>query len=100
MLKLNLQYFAEDDGDGIDDNNGHYDDTSNSDDNDDVIDSETFAELIAERDKKIDDLVNQISELKKSNANLLVKISAGTEKNTKSFEENLLSLVGYPTRKE
>lgn len=98
MLELNLQFFGEEDdgndGNNNDNNNSHYED------NDDVIDSSAFADLIAERDKKIEELEKTVTELKKSNANLVVRVNAGTTQQEKSFEENLLDLVGQPTRKE
>ena len=40
------------------------------------IDSEAFAELISEKDKQIEQLQNDVKMLKKSNADLTVKISA------------------------
>lgn len=39
-------------------------------------DSEAFAELISEKDKQIEQLQNDVKMLKKSNADLTVKISA------------------------
>ena len=63
------------------------------------IDPEAFAAIIAEKDKRLDDLDKEVKQLKKSNAELLLKISAG-QKTEKSFEENLLSMVGAKPRKE
>lgn len=63
------------------------------------IDPEAFAAIIAEKDKKLDDLDKEVKQLKKSNAELLLKISAG-QKTEKTFEENLLSMVGAKPRKE
>lgn len=63
------------------------------------IDPEAFAAIIAEKDKKLDDLDKEVRQLKKSNAELLLKISAG-QKTEKTFEENLLSMVGAKPRKE
>jgi len=40
------------------------------------IDAEAFAELISEKDKQIEQLQNDVKMLKKSNADLTVKISA------------------------
>lgn len=63
------------------------------------VDPEAFAAIIAEKDKKLDDLDKEVKQLKKSNAELLLKISAG-QKTEKTFEENLLSMVGAKPRKE
>lgn len=63
------------------------------------IDPEAFAAIIAEKDKRLDDLDKEVKQLKKSNAELLLKISAG-QKTEKTFEENLLSMVGAKPRKE
>lgn len=63
------------------------------------IDPEAFAAILAEKDKKLEELDKEIKQLKKSNAELLLKISAG-QKTEKTFEENLLSMVGAKPRKE
>lgn len=63
------------------------------------IDPEAFAAILAEKDKRLDDLDKEVKQLKKSNAELLLKISAG-QKTEKTFEENLLSMVGAKPRKE
>lgn len=109
MIEYNLQFFAEgSDGNDTSSNTGDADNTGNlNNDNDDSNtgdasqDIAAFAELISEKDKQIEQLQKDVAELKKSNANLLVKVSAGasaTEK--KSFDDNLLSLVGAKPRKE
>ena len=96
-LKYNLQFFAEnDDTDNIDDNNG-----DNSSEDNPQIDASAFADLISERDKKIEQLENEMKALKKSNADLLVRVSTGgNQSQQKTFEENLLDLVGAKPRKE
>lgn len=43
---------------------------------DTTIDAEAFAELISEKDKKIEQLEKDVKMLKKSNADLTVKVSA------------------------
>ena len=101
MLKYNLQFFAEE-GEGENGNgNGAVDDDTNGtpDNNEDELNTEAFAELISEKDKKIEDLEGEIRLLKKANAELTIKVSAG-QKTEKTFEENLLGLVGQPARKE
>lgn len=103
MLKYNLQFFAdggEDDGKGTLDNDGT---TTNNDDNSTTheIDATAFADLLSERDKKIEQLESEITSLKKSNAELIVRVnSATTQTPQKSFEENLLNMVGAKPRKE
>lgn len=101
-IRLNLQFFAEggDEGDAGDRSDLSDSITDNSGNTGEQIDSSAFADLIAERDKKIEELEKSITELKKSNANLLVRVNAGTAQQEKSFEENLFDLVGQPTRKE
>lgn len=101
-IRLNLQFFAEggDEGDAGDRSDLSDSIANNSGDTGKQIDSSAFADLIAERDKKIEELEKSITELKKSNANLLVRVNAGTAQQEKSFEENLFDLVGQPTRKE
>ena len=60
-----------------------------------------MAEIISEKDKVIEQLQKDVADLKKSNANLLVKVnSAQSTEPKKSFEENLLSMVGAKPRKE
>lgn len=101
-LKYNLQFFAED-GEGDNDGDGNEpvnnDSDINTDNNEGGLDTEAFAELISEKDKKIEDLEGEIRLLKKANAELTIKVSAG-QKTEKTFEENLLGLVGQPARKE
>lgn len=100
-LKYNLQFFGEN-GDGTDDNDVDdivRDDVNDIDNNKDEIDASAFAELISEKDKKIEELEGEVRTLKKTNAELTVRISAG-QKTERTFEENLLGLVGQPARKE
>ena len=100
MLKYNLQFFAEEgESDGNGDDNLDDDANGTSDNNEDGLNTEAFAELISEKDKKIEDLEGEIRLLKKANAELTIKVSAG-QKTEKTFEENLLGLVGQPARKE
>ncbi len=102
LLMYNLQFFAEGDDDDTNDNNvpdDNGDDNPGSGNTDDEIDASAFAELISEKDKKIEEQEAEIKRLKKANAQLTVKISSG-DKTEKSFEENLLGLVGVKPRKE
>lgn len=76
---------------------------SNSGDNDggsmaDI--SDAVLDMLKEKDEKIEQLQKDVTELKKSNANLLVRVSAGERHQEKSFEENLLGLVGQPTERK
>ena len=100
FLPMNLQFFAEDDDDNSDDVPNPNGDGNNGDDNTpSEIDASAFAELISEKDKKIEELELENKKLMKANAELTVKVTAGT-KTEKSFEENLLGLVGMKPRKE
>lgn len=101
-FKYNLQFFAEgsDDDDTKLSNDGTDDNGSSSGDGSE-IDASAFADLISEKDKQIAELQKDMAKLKKSNAELLVKVSAGAGSNTeKTYEENLLELVGAKPRKE
>lgn len=76
---------------------------SNSRDNDggNMADiSDAVLDMLKEKDEKIEQLQKDVTELKKSNANLLVRVSAGEKHQEKSFEENLLGLVGQPTERK
>ena len=100
-FKYNLQFFAEDEDEGnvggTDPNN--LDDDNGSTNNEPSL--EAFADIISEKDKRIEQLEKDVAELKKSNANLLVRVNSGNGGNEKkSFEENLLGMVGYKPRKE
>ena len=102
VIDYNLQFFAEGDNDDADNNDvldtpGDGDNGSGSGDNE--IDASAFAELISEKDKKIEEQEVEIKKLKKANAELTVKVTTGA-KTEKTFEENLLSLVGVSARKE
>lgn len=101
MMKYNLQFFAEGESDdNNDDSTKVIDNTSSSSNSGEgQVDTEAFAELISERDTRIDELEREVKSLKKSNADLLVKISSGN-RTEKSFEEKLLNLVGDSPRKE
>ena len=107
-FRYNLQFFAEGDNNGDNGNNGSSDNgngngnggNDGSDNDNTGVDSEAFAELISERDKKIETLEKEMKALRKSNADLLVKISTGGTTAKKNFDENLLEMVGYKPRKE
>lgn len=100
-FKYNLQFFAEDEDEG---NSGGTDPSNLDDDNgssNNESSLEAFADIISEKDKRIEQLEKDVAELKKSNANLLVRVNSGNAGNEKkSFEENLLGMVGYKPRKE
>lgn len=99
-MKLNLQYFAEDNGET--DNSDVRDSTDNGNTGEQSeIDIQALADIISDKDKEIEQLRNEMRELQKSNANLLVRINSASSENVKkSFEENLLDMVGYKPRKE
>lgn len=69
------------------DNNDNGGATTNTETN--QTDTEAFAELISEKDKKIEQLENDVKMLKKSNADLTVKISA-QNKPDKSIGETIV----------
>ena len=77
---------------------------SNIDNNPDEegIDAQAFADIISEKDKELEQMRQEIAELKKSNANLIVKVNAAVNPpaQKKTFEENLLNMVGAKPRKE
>lgn len=71
------------------DNGGATTNTSTNQTGDNQIDTEAFAELISEKDKQIEQLQNDVKMLKKSNADLTVKISA-QNKPDKSIGETIV----------
>ena len=101
LYDYNLQFFADDPSDPGEpgEPGGTGEGSAPGSDGAGGIDPEAFAAIIAEKDKRLDDLDKEVKQLKKSNAELLLKISAG-QKTEKTFEENLLSMVGAKPRKE
>ncbi len=102
-LKYNLQFFAEGEENGendVHDPDGSAGASGNNEGNE--IDMQAFADIISEKDKQIEELQKDIAELKKSNANLIVKVNAAANppEQKKSFEQNLLEMVGAKPRKE
>lgn len=101
-LKYNLQYFGEKNGKSNNDTTTNNDDSvanndSTSDDNGDSgndgeqkIDPSAFADLISEKDKQIQQLEKDISELKKSNAMLTVRVNAGQKPQEFNTEKAIL----------
>ena len=101
ILKYNLQFFAEGGDDGDDGNSPDNDGNPSDGDNTSSIDPAAFAEIISDKDKKLEEMQEQISKLQKSNAELLVRVNAGTKvTQEKTFEENLIALNGWKPRKE
>ncbi len=100
MIKYNLQFFGENENEG--DNTDTISGGTDSDNSgEDGVDPQAFAELLSERDKKIEQLETDLKKLQKSNAELLVRVnSQSAQENKKSFEENLLAMVGAKPRKE
>lgn len=100
-LKYNLQFFAEGEGDGNDNVNVTDDADSGAGDNENGLDVKAFADLISEKDKQIEQLQKDVAELKKSNAKLTIMVNSDHNSSVKkSFEENLLNMVGAKPRKE
>lgn len=104
MIKFDLQFFA-DGGESDDGKIDVSDTTSNTDDGGDIsgneVDVSALAEIISDKDKQIEQLQKDVAELKRSNAQLIVQVNSGTTQGKKkSFEENLLDMVGAKPRKE
>ena len=96
-LRYNLQFFAGDNNGNTGTNNGNTstnntntdgdtntgttntdsNNTNTNGDGEQEIDPSAFADLISEKDKQIQQLQKDISELKKSNAMLTVRVNAG-----------------------
>ena len=104
MIKFNLQFFA--DGGDSDDGEATVPDTTGTGDNGgdtsgNEVDLQAFADIISEKDKQIEQLQKDVAELKKSNANLTIMVNSDkSSSGKKSFEENLLNMVGAKPRKE
>lgn len=91
------------------DDNNNKDNRGNINNNNDINDgddggsmadiSDAVLDMLKEKDAKIEQLQKDVTELKKSNANLLVRVSAGEKHQEKTFEENLFGLVGEPTKR-
>ena len=101
MFKYNLQFFGENDGDDtnvLDDDAGT---TADDNSNTETVDIKALAEIISDKDKQIEQLQKDVEQLKKSNANLTVMLNSDKSSSVKkSFEENLLNMVGAKPRKE
>ena len=99
-LRYNLQFFAEGDNGNNDAGNNTGNDDANVNNNnensnnngnkDEEIDAAAFADLISEKDKEIQQLQKDISELKKSNAMLTVRVNAGQKPQEFNTEKAIL----------
>lgn len=91
-LKYNLQFFAE--GEQNDDNTSGNDPAGSADNGGDTgsneVDVQAFAEIISEKDKKLDELAEEVTKLKKSNAELLLRISS-SKPDTFDFDKAVMS---------
>lgn len=65
-------------------------DADTTDSNNETVDVEAFAELISEKDKKLEQLETELKQLKKNNADLLVKITA-QDKPKQNVDEAILN---------
>jgi hypothetical protein len=103
LLRYDLQFFAEDKDNGGTDNtdkSGCDNTTDTSTDDNDTskeIDPSAFADLISEKDKEIQQLQKDITELKKSNAMLTVRVNAGQK--LQEFDTEKAILEFCDTRK-
>lgn len=98
FLKYNLQFFAEGGDENADTNNNPASTDSNDDSGE--VDVKALADLLSDKDKELKELTKQVEELKKANAKMIVQMSTGSQGTVKTFEENLLELVGAKPRKE
>lgn len=90
MFKYNLQYFAEENNNDTNDSNSGNDSVIDTNDTDtEKVDVQAFADIISEKDKELKELQAEISKLKKSNADLLIKVTAG-DKPPVEIEETIL----------
>ena len=91
-LNYNLQFFAE--GEQNDDNTSGNDPAGSTGDDSntggDEVDVQAFAEIISEKDKKLDELAEEVTKLKKSNAELLLRISS-SKPDTFDFDKAVMS---------
>lgn len=103
FIPMNLQFFAEgnDDNDNTDVPNPNGDNGDGDNNPPSEVDVAALAEIISEKDKVIEQLQKDVASLKKSNAQLTVMINSDkSSSGKKSFEDNLLSMVGAKPRKE
>lgn len=100
--KYNLQFFAEDDK--TEEPNGGEPTLMEPKVEEDKaeLNIDALAGIISEQDKRIQQLEQDNENLKKTNAQLLVRVSATSSpaQPKKTFDENLLDMVGYKPRKE
>ena len=87
----NLQYFAEEETEETP--------TEETPTEHEEVDVGALADLIAEKDKQITECMTEIAKLKRTNAQMLVQINAGSASN-KSFDDMMLELAGDKPRKE
>ena len=94
--KYNLQFFAEEETEEPNggEPGGEEDKTE--------LNIDALAGIISDQDKRIQQLEQDNENLKKTNAQLLVRVSATSSpaQPQKTFDENLLDMVGYKPRKE
>ncbi len=71
------------------DESGNTDNLDNNDNTD--VDVSALADLISDKDKKLEELEAEITKLKKANASMLVQINAGRQEEP-SIDDAILSL--------
>lgn len=91
LIKYDLQFFAEDTNGDSGTDTGDVDNADNSGDNGEEyqVDVQALADLISDKDKQIKELQAEMTKLKKSNADLLIKVSAG-DKPPVEIEQTIL----------
>lgn len=84
-MKYNLQFFGEETTEEETDET-----TEEATEDTSEVDVSAFADLLSEKDKQIQKLEQDVSELKKSNAQLLVKVSAGARAEEFDFSKAII----------
>ena len=92
LIPYNLQFFAEegDNSDSTDTSGDNGGSDSSGSDTETKVDAEAFADLISEKDKKIESLEKDIASLKKSNAEMLVRMNAANHQESKDLGETIV----------
>lgn len=94
-IKLNLQFFAEENSgqENEESNSSNEDSTKGAEEASGEVDISAFTEIISEKDNEIKKLQAELAAQKKTNANLLLKISTGNNSETKTTEEKIYGLM-------
>lgn len=93
--KLNLQFFAEESSEqkNEESNSSTEDSAKSAEETSSEVDISAFTEIISEKDKEIKQLQAELAAQKKTNANLLLKISAGDSSEKQTTEEKIYGFM-------